>query len=65
MSEPDAQGRARRPTALRAAGADFWHFLTHYKAWWITPIVVILGVLGLVAAYSEEPAVVPFIYSVE
>jgi hypothetical protein len=40
-------------------GADFWHFLTHYKAWWITPIVVILLVLAGLAYFSDDPAVVP------
>ncbi|MEC8023249.1 MAG: DUF5989 family protein [Myxococcota bacterium] len=47
---------------LKRALGDFWYFLTHYKAWWITPIVVILTLLALIAAFGDDTGVVPFIY---
>ena len=53
---------APRTSVLRRAAADFWHFLTQYKSWWITPIVIILGLLALVAAFGDETGIVPFIY---
>ncbi len=43
--------------------ADFWFFLTHYKAWWMTPIAVILLGLALLAIFGEDPAVAPAIYA--
>ena len=49
-------------TLLKRVWADFWFFLTNYKAWWLTPILVILSALALIAAFGEETGVVPFIY---
>jgi len=48
---------------LKELITDFWYFLTQYKAWWITPIVLILVVLAIVAMTTDDPAVVPFIYA--
>ena len=42
--------------------ADFRYFLVNYKLWWITPIVVILALLALLAFFSEDTGVVPGIY---
>ena len=50
---------------LRRVASDFLFFLRHYKAWWITPIVVILVLVGLLAAFTDDPQVVPFIYTVK
>ena len=52
-----------QPMRHRDAPADFWHFLTHYKVWWITPIVVILLGLAAVALLTDDPTVIPFIYA--
>ena len=51
-----------REFLLKRALDDFWYFLTHYKSWWITPIVVILTLLALIAAFGDDTGVVPFIY---
>ena len=48
---------------LRRFGADFWYFLRHYKAWWITPIVVILLGIALLALLLDDPGLMPFIYA--
>jgi hypothetical protein len=48
---------------FKALATDFWHFLTHYKAWWITPIVLVLLGLAALVFLTDDPAVVPFIYS--
>ncbi|MFT7622999.1 MAG: hypothetical protein ACI9WU_002174 [Myxococcota bacterium] len=48
---------------LRLFVADFRHFLVHYKAWWITPIVLILLSLALFAAFADDTAVRPWIYA--
>ena len=48
---------------LRRFLADFRYFLVHHKAWWITPIVVVLALLALLAVTTEDTGVIPFIYA--
>src|SRR5215216_5604626 len=42
--------------------AEFWHFLSHSKKWWLLPIVVILLVFG-VLVFLSSTAAAPFIYT--
>lgn len=43
--------------------ADFWDFIVHEKAWWMTPIIVVLLLLvGFILAFEASP-VLPFIYA--
>ena len=41
--------------------AEFVDFLIHNKRWWLTPIIIILLLLGLAAYLSVSP-VAPFLY---
>ena len=41
---------------------DFWFFLIREKRWWLTPILVILLLLGLLMWVSST-AIAPFIYT--
>ncbi len=41
---------------------EFLVFLVEKKAWWIVPIVVVLGGVGLLALFSATGAA-PFIYA--
>jgi hypothetical protein len=43
--------------------AEFWEFLRVRKKWWLTPIVVILVLLGALIILSEGSALAPFIYA--
>ena len=43
--------------------AELWQFLRVRKKWWLTPIIVILVLLGTVIVLTEGSAVVPFIYA--
>jgi len=43
--------------------AEFVDFLIHNKKWWLTPIILVLLLLGLLAFLSTSPAA-PFIYNV-
>jgi hypothetical protein len=43
--------------------AEFWDFLKHRKKWWLTPIVVVLVLLGALIVVSQGSAVAPFIYT--
>lgn len=40
-----------------------WSFLRTRKKWWLTPIVVMLMLLGLLIVLTESSAVAPFIYA--
>ena len=42
---------------------EFWHFLKERKKWWLTPIVVMLVLLGALIVFSQGSAVAPFIYT--
>jgi hypothetical protein len=43
--------------------AEFWDFLLHNKKWWMTPIIVILLLMGLLIWLSGTAAA-PFIYTI-
>ena len=42
--------------------AEFFDFILHNKKWWLTPIIVVLLVLGLLVLLSGTGAA-PFIYT--
>ncbi len=41
---------------------EFWEFLRTEKKWWLTPIVIILFLLGLLIVLTQGSALAPFIY---
>lgn len=41
---------------------EVWDFLAHSKKWWLTPIVIVLLLVGMLAVLSSTAAA-PFIYS--
>jgi hypothetical protein len=43
--------------------AEFWAFLKHRKKWWLTPIIIMLLLLGVLIVLSEGSAVAPFVYA--
>ena len=48
----------------RATGfiGEFWYFLRHNRRWWLTPIVFLLLVLGLLVVLGGSGAA-PLIYT--
>lgn len=42
---------------------EFWQFLRVRKKFWLLPIVVVLGLLGLLVVLTQGSAVAPFIYT--
>ena len=43
--------------------AEFWDFLIHNKKWWLTPIILVLLLMGVLVVLSGTAAA-PFIYTV-
>ena len=43
--------------------AELWSFMRVRKKWWLGPIVVMLGLLGLLVVFTQGSAVAPFIYT--
>lgn len=42
---------------------EFWDFLRVRKKWWLTPIVLVLLLLGTLIVLTQGTAVAPFIYT--
>lgn len=42
---------------------EIWDFLKVRKAWWLTPIVIMLLLVGILIIFGQESAISPFIYS--
>jgi hypothetical protein len=42
---------------------EFWVFLRIRKKWWLTPIVLVLVLLGLLIVVAQGSAAAPFIYT--
>jgi len=43
--------------------AEFWEFLRVRKKWWLTPIILFLGLLGLLIVLTEGSSLSPFVYT--
>ena len=41
---------------------EFWDFLSHNKKWWLTPIILVLLLLGILI-FLGATAAGPFIYT--
>ena len=42
---------------------EFWEFLKQEKKFWLLPIVIVLGLLGLLLVFAQSSTVAPFIYT--
>jgi hypothetical protein len=42
---------------------EFWKFLQVRKKWWLTPIVLVLVILGALIVFGQGSALAPFIYT--
>ena len=42
---------------------ELWAFLRVRKKWWLTPIIVLLVLLGFLIVFSQGSALAPFIYT--
>jgi len=51
-----AEGKQRGPVA------ELWVFMLHNKKWWLTPIILVLVLVGVLAVLGGT-GVAPFIYT--
>lgn len=42
---------------------ELWAFLKERKAWWLTPIIIMLILVGILIVFSQSSALSPFIYA--
>jgi len=42
---------------------EVWEFLKIRKAWWLTPIIIMLILVGILIIFGQSSAVSPFIYA--
>ncbi len=52
------------PNERRGIAREFLDFIVHNKAWWMTPIILVLAVLVGLILFAESSPVLPFIYTV-
>ena len=61
--QSDASGFARE--AESGAGGfltEFWYFVRYNKKWWLTPVIMLLLLLGILVVLGSSGAA-PFIYT--
>jgi hypothetical protein len=43
--------------------SELLHFFANNKVWWLTPIIALLLVFGLLVIFAQSSAIAPFIYT--
>ena len=43
--------------------SEFWDFIKYNKAWWMTPIILVLLAMVAFILWAESSPVLPFIYT--
>jgi hypothetical protein len=52
------------PVDRQNLAQEFWGFIVYNKAWWMTPIVLVLALMVAFILFAETSPVLPFIYTV-
>ena len=52
------------PVERRGILSEFKDFIIHNKAWWMTPIILVLLLMIALILLTESAPVLPFIYTV-
>ncbi len=42
---------------------EVWSFLKVRRAWWLTPIILMLVIVGFLIVFGQSSALSPFIYA--
>lgn len=59
---PSNRFREQARTGQRGILAEFFDFVLHNKKWWLTPVIVLLLLVGALVVLGGS-GVAPFIYS--
>ena len=43
---------------------EFFDFLKERKKYWLLPIIIVLGLFGIIIVLSQGSAIAPFIYTI-
>ena len=60
-SSPNQQFAKQADQPATGFLSEFWDFLLHNKKWWLTPIILVLLLVGVLITLGGT-AVAPFIY---
>jgi hypothetical protein len=52
------------PNERQSLAREFLDFIVHNKAWWMTPIIVVLALMVGFIIFAESSPILPFIYTV-
>ena len=52
------------PNAQKGILGEFLDFIVHNKAWWMTPIIIVLLLMVGFIIFLETSPMMPFIYAV-
>ena len=63
MTEPTRFEEAAEQEAM-SLPQEFLLFLKENKKWWLLPIVLVLGVIGILAVVAASSGAAPFIYTI-
>lgn len=61
-SEPQRDFEQLADESQPSLVAEFIDFLAHNKKWWLLPILLVVGLIGLLAVFAGSGAA-PFIYT--
>jgi len=61
--EPERTLTAELPQGRTSLIVEFWDFIRYNKAWWMTPIILVLLAMVAFILWAESSPVLPFIYT--
>jgi len=64
VDKPAEDVSLEQPPENMSLMKELWLFMMERKAWWITPIVVLIVLFGALIVLAEGSAVAPFIYTI-
>jgi hypothetical protein len=64
MSDHEQEGGSLIPAERQSLAKEFTDFIVHNKAWWMTPIIIVLALMVAFILFAESSPVLPFIYTV-
>ena len=66
QNDPDQQNTELDaiPNVQTSLAREFADFIIHNKAWWMTPIIIVIALMVAFILFAESSPVLPFIYTV-